>query len=295
MSAYDLFSETRPENRRSASGRTPGMTSQADEMRSLYLQTITVLSNTFRRLERQVPKPQQVPFRDGFVFRFIEQTLEQALLLKLARVVTGLRAVDVLLKAGLLQEMAATCRMLDEIGEDIAFLAAPLTNDEITELHKRYLGGFWAEEFQAPDNTLARHQKPDTPKRNKIQAYVQRVLNPDDNPSRIADVNQALSSTYSGYIHASAPQVMDLYGGNPAHFHIEGMQGTPLMEDHVYDAWNYFYRGIGGGIVVSRAFGDSSLSKTLGEFHDKFLEQSGERANGLPRIAGAEPQLRQPA
>ena len=131
------------------------MTSQADEMRSLYLQTITVLSNTFRRLERQVPKPQQVPFRDGFVFRFIEQTLEQALLLKLARVVTGLRAVDVLLKAGLLQEMAATCRMLDEIGEDIAFLAAPLTNDEITELHKRYLGGFWAEEFQAPPSSAA--------------------------------------------------------------------------------------------------------------------------------------------
>ena len=270
-------------------------TLQADEMRSLYLQTITVLSNTFRRLEHQVPPPQQVQFRDGFVFRFIEQTLEQALLLKLARIVTGLRAVDVLLEAGLLQELAATCRMLDEIGEDIAFLAAPLTNDEITELHERYLRGFWAEEFQVPDNTLARHQKPDTPRRSKIQAYVQRVLNPDDNPSLISDVNQAISSTYSGYIHASAPQVLDLYGGNPPRFHIEGMQGTPRMDDHVYDAWNYFYRGIVTGIFVSRAFGDRALSKTLGEFHDKFLEQSGERADGVLRIVGAEPQLRKPA
>lgn len=263
-------------------------------MSTIYLQTITVLTNTFRRLECQVPQPRKVPFRDGFVFRFIEKTLEQALLLKLARVVTGLRAVDALLKVGLLQEMAATCRMLDEIGEDIAFLAAPLTNDEVTELHERYLEGFWAEEFQDPGNTLARHQKPDSPRRKKIQAYVQRVLNPDDNPSQSADINQALSCTYSGYIHASAPQIMDLYGGNPARFHIEGMRRTPLFEDHVYDAWNYYYRGIIGGIVVSRAFGDSSLSKALGEFHDKFLEQSGQRANELPRIASAEPPLRQP-
>lgn len=264
-------------------------------MRALYLQTITVLSNAFKQLELQVPPPQKVPFRDGFVYRFIEQKLEQALLLKLARVVTGLRAVDLLLKAGLLQEMAATCRMLDEIGEDIAFLAAALTNDEITELHKRYLREFWAEEFQIPDNTLARHEKPNSPRRNKIQAYVQRILNPDNNPSRISDINQVVSSTYSGYVHASASQVMDLYGGNPPHFHIDGMQGMSLMDDHVYDAWNYFYRGVCNGIIVSRALGDMHLSKTLGEFHDKFLERSGERANGVHRIAGAEPQFRPPA
>lgn len=263
-------------------------------MRSIYLQTITVLTNAFKRLERQVPPPQQVPYRDAFVFRFVEQTLEQALLLKLARLVTGLRAVDVLMRAGLLQEMAATCRMLDEIGEDVAFLAAPLTNDEITELHERYLRGFWAEEFQDADATLARHQKPDTPRRNKIQAYIQRVLNPDGNFSQMSDVSQAVGGTYSGYIHASAVQVLDLYGGDPPHFHIEGMQGTPRMEDHIYDAWNYFYRGIATGIFVARAFGDRPLSKSLGDYHDKFLEQSGARSDGVQRIAGAEPQIRKP-
>ena len=264
-------------------------------MRPLYLQTATVLTNAFKRLERQVPPPRQVQFRDGFVFRFVEQTLEQALLLKLARLVTGLRAVDVLLQAGLLQEMAATCRMLDEIGEDVAFLVAPLTNDEITKLHERYLEGFWAEEFQETDNTLARHQKPDTPRRNKIQAYIQRVFNPDGDSSLMSDVSQAVSSTYSGYIHASAVQVLDLYGGDPPHFHIEGMQGTPRMEDHVYDAWNYFYRGIVTGIFVARAFGDQPLSKTLGEYHDTFLDQSGTISVGVKRIAGAEPQIRKPS
>jgi hypothetical protein len=195
-------------------------------MRQLFHRTITILSNAFQRLEPQVPAPQLVPHGDGHVFRFVEKTLTQALLLKLARVITGLKALDILLANGLLQEMASICRMLDEIGEDIAFLAAALTNDEVTELHERYLRGFWAEEFTDPSNTLARHEKPDAPRRSKVQAYVQRVLNPSENPSQMSDVNQAVSSTYSGFVHASAPQVLDLYGGDPPRFHIGGMLGT---------------------------------------------------------------------
>jgi hypothetical protein len=260
-------------------------------MRQLFHRTITILSNAFQRLEPQVPAPQLVPHGDGHVFRFVEKTLTQALLLKLARVITGLKALDILLANGLLQEMASICRMLDEIGEDIAFLAAALTNDEVTELHERYLRGFWAEEFTDPSNTLARHEKPDAPRRSKVQAYVQRVLNPSENPSQMSDVNQAVSSTYSGFVHASAPQVLDLYGGDPPRFHIGGMLGTPRMDNHVHDAWNYFYRAVVSTIVVARAFGDGPLSKVLGDYHDIFLERSGERADGehVRPVAGKEP------
>lgn len=263
-------------------------------MRTLFQQAIVVMSNAFRRLEQQVPPPRLVPFGEGHVFRFVERTIEQALLLKAARVVTGLRALDVLLAAGLLQEMASVCRVLDEIGEDIAFLAAVVTNDRETELHERYLRSFWSEEFPDPENKLARHQKPDMPRRSKIQSYVQRVLNPTGNQSQVADATQAVSSTYSGYVHASAPQVLDLFGGDPAHFHIEGMQGTPRMNDHVHDAWNYFYRGLASYIFVARAFGDAPLSKALGEYHDKYLENSGPRARGekVTPVAGKEPPTR---
>ena len=266
-------------------------------MRTLFRQTIVEMSKAFRHLERQVPPPRLVPFGDDHVFRFVEKTIEQALLLKVARVITGLKALDVLLDAGLLQEMGAICRMLDEIGEDIAFLAAAVTNDRETKLHERYLQGFWAEEFPDPKNKLARHEKPDTPRRNKIQAYVLRVLNPAENQSRIADINQIVSSTYSGYVHASATQVLDLFGGDPPHFHIEGMRDTPRMNDHVHDAWNYFYRGIVSCIIVARAFGDATLSRSLGEYHDKFLVQSGHRARSekVRPISGKEPPTKPPA
>jgi len=33
--------------------------------------------------------------------------------------------------------------------------------------------------------------------------------------------------TYSNYVHAKYPEVMDLYGGRPGRFHLRGMSGTP--------------------------------------------------------------------
>jgi hypothetical protein len=263
-------------------------------MRQNYQQTIVFLSNAFRHLEKQVPSPVLVPFGVGQVYRFEEKSVLQALILKLARVITGLRALDVLLINGLLQEVGSICRVLDEVGEDISFIAAALTNDKVTELHERYLAAFWEEEFHDAENTLARHKKPNSPTRSKIQSYVHRVLNDQVNPSLISDVTQAVSSTYSGYVHASAPQVLDMYGGMPPHFHIEGMQGTPRMSEHANDVWNYFYRAIVASIIVARAFGDESLSNALGQYHDKFLENSGERAKSeqIRPIAGKKPSRR---
>ena len=36
-----------------------------------------------------------------------------------------------------------------------------------------------------------------------------------------------LYSTFSNFVHARYPEVMDLYGGDPLHFHLSGMRGTP--------------------------------------------------------------------
>ena len=109
-------------------------------MRSLFQQSLTVMEYAFRRIEQQVPPPQLVEWKDGFVYRYKEGTIHQALVLKLARSVTGLRSVDVLLMHGLLQEQASLHRILDEINEDILFLAAAVTNDKVTEKHLQYLG-----------------------------------------------------------------------------------------------------------------------------------------------------------
>lgn len=243
-------------------------------MRELFYQALTVMENGFRRLEEQVPPPQEKQWKSHFVFRHKEQMIEQALLQKLARCISGLYAVDILLLHGLLQEQAVIHRTLDEINEDILFLATAITNESVTDLHTRYLKAFYAEEFTDPDNPLARNAKPDTPSRKKIRAYVTRTLSNDPNPSRVSDVGETISSVYSGFVHASSPQIMDMYGGNPPKFYLAGMLDTPRMTEHIDDAWNYYYRGLLSITVVAKSFGDKSLVDTLYEYIAKFEKLS---------------------
>lgn len=244
-------------------------------MHSLYRQALTVMENAFHLLEEQLPPPQIKKLGEGFVFRYKEETVEQVLIQKLARSISGLHAVDVLLVHGFVQEQAVLCRTLDEIHEDITFLAASVTNDTLTKRHKEYLSNFYAEEFSDPNNTLARSAKPNMVPRKEIRAYVNRILSPNQNPSRASDIGHIISSVYSGYVHASSPQIMDMYIGNPPRFHLSGMLNTPRVDDHTDDAWNYYYRGLLALIIVTKAFGDEPLAKTLYEYLDKFEKTSG--------------------
>ncbi len=244
-------------------------------MRRLFHQSLTVMKSAFRRLETQVPKPQPIPWGDSFVFRHVEKTIHQALIQKAARMISTLHAIDVLLLQGHFQEQATLQRVLDEINEDIFFLAAAITNDQITNRHRQYLDEFFAEEFPDPNDPTARHQKPNMVPRKKIRAYVNRVLSTDPNPSRLSDIGESVSSVYSGFVHASSPQIMDMCGGDPPRFYIEGMLGTPRMAEHIRDAWNYYYRGLAAITVVSKAFGDKLLVDSLYQFIVKFETTSG--------------------
>ena len=39
--------------------------------------------------------------------------------------------------------------------------------------------------------------------------------------------------TYSNYVHAKYPEVMDLYGGVPGRFHLDGMRGTSKDDENL--------------------------------------------------------------
>jgi hypothetical protein len=89
------------------------------------------------------------------------------------------------------------------------------------------------------------------------------------------DVDETISSVYSGFVHAASPQIMDMVGGDPPKFHISGLLGTARMEEHIHDAWNYFYRGLLAVTVVAKAFGDKSLVDSLYDYIAKFEKASG--------------------
>ena len=241
--------------------------------RTLYRAALQIAERSFHRLAGQVPPPQEVPWGDlGFFYRYTERLPEQALVLKLARQVSGLFAVDTLLFHGLVQEQGVIQRTLDEIGEDIFCLAVGL-QEGFEPLHRQLLDAFWEEEFNNPRSATKSTQKRAPPPRRKVHAYLARFGGGD--VSGAQEVNRTISKAYSGYVHAAAPHVMDIYGGQPPHFYVSGVAGTSRQADHIDDAQNYFYRGLLSVIIVARAFGDAETNSQVGEFVTGFEKECG--------------------
>jgi hypothetical protein len=242
-------------------------------MHPLRAHTLALMERVFERFASGLAPPVQVPMLDHFVFRFAENSIEQALVQKLARIVSGLYAADALLELGFLQEQGALHRILDELGEDVLFLAIARTNDCVTPLHERYLAAF-NEEHAPPKPDLSRPIKgPDSPTRRSIRAYIKNKVGPG---IAMNYAEAAIAKAYSGYIHAASQNIMDMYGGEPPRFHLRGMAGTPMQLGHAKDAWNYLYRGLMSFEVAGKAFGVASGVEAIRSYRLKyFAEMSG--------------------
>ncbi len=239
----------------------------------LYKQALEHMERTVHSLAARVAPPQPIPYKDSFVFRHVEKTVHQALVQKLARLVSGLHATYLLMTHGFVQEQGAMQRILDELQEDITFLAFGVIFDKWTSLHDDYLAAFFEEEFDA-DSAIESTQKRPMISRKKIRAWISSIEGGLDQ-SRGVEVTRTISKVYSGYVHAASPHIMDMYGGDPSRFYLQGMLGTPRHAEHRADIWNYFYRGIIAFGFTVKAFGDDEQFSTIRDFADEFARISG--------------------
>jgi len=232
------------------------------------------MESTLVALEKRVAPPQRVLYKDSFHFRYAERTVQQAVVQKLARLLSGLHAARVLLEHGFFQEQAALHRMLDEFREDIMFLSLGVARQEMTDLHRQYLDAFYEEELDN-DNPLKATQHRPMISRKRIRAYLSRIEGPNLDRSTRIEVSRTLSKAYSGFVHGASPQIMEMYGGNPARFHVTGMLGTPREGELRRDLWNYFYRGILAFGFTAMAFGDRALLERILQYRHEFEQRSG--------------------
>jgi hypothetical protein len=244
-------------------------------MDALYEQTLRNMERTLHGLTRRLPPPQRVPMKDSFAFRYVEKTIHQAVVQKLARIISGLHAARILLESGFIQEQGALQRMLDEFQEDVTFLCYAVIYDDVTDLHRTYLDAFYEEEFDNLDDVVESTQKRPMVSRQKIRAYLARIEESGLDPSRAVKVTRSISKAYSGYVHGASPHIMEMYGGNPPHFHVAGLRDSALYPDHQDDLWNYFYRGICAFGFAAKAFGDETLFASIQKFRDDFAKHSG--------------------
>ena len=125
-------------------------------MDQTYEQALKYMEGTVHELAKHVPKPKRISTKNGFVFRYVEKSIHQAIVQKLARLVSTLYATRHLLNGGFVQEVGALKRILDEIQDDILFLLSGI--NDLTPLQRKFLGAFFADEFDA-DTALESTQK----------------------------------------------------------------------------------------------------------------------------------------
>ncbi len=225
----------------------------------------------FQRLLELVPQPQSVAFADSFVFRFVEKTPQQAIIQKLARIVSGLDAAHILLLNGFTQELGVQSRIFVDLDAEIAFLSFGLLR-EWTQAHGKFIEYFYMEEFDNEYEPSKSSQKRPMISGDKIRAYIAKHLGSD--PSSVASATRSLNKTFSGFVHSASPQIMDMYGGNPPRFHLRGMLGTPRATDHLYDLWNYYYRGVLSFSFAAHALGSPNLGKEIAAYEPYFQKTS---------------------
>jgi hypothetical protein len=220
----------------------------------LLARTLHQMGVAVSELAKLVPAPVRVKFLDSFVYRHVERSPQQAIVQKLTRLPSGLGAARLLMSKGYFQEQGTLQRVVDEIAEDIVFLAGPLIAGPDTPLHKEYLDAFFEEDF---DFTTGKPTAQDRPmvRRKKIRAYVANANGANSNPSGHIEAARTLSKTYSGFVHAASPHIMDTFGGSPPQFHVHGMLGTDREREFQRDIYNYFYRATMSFAVAARALG----------------------------------------
>jgi len=91
-------------------------------MIKLYIETLPVLQRAFALLESKIETPAFGKRGTYYVFRYEKQSIEAAVIQKLARVISGLHASLLLLQGGFVQELGVIFRTLDEFNEDMVFL-----------------------------------------------------------------------------------------------------------------------------------------------------------------------------
>lgn len=224
--------------------------------------------NAVHTISEKLGPPSRINIRGEIALRYVNRSTESAITLKLARYVSGLSAGSILLRTGHIQELCTLQRTLDELHEDILFLALPFLGKEKTTDHDKYLDAFWEEE---PDfrsfsgNQKNRYQLP----RKNIRSYLAKVTDDESIDHKSISASAYLARGYSGYVHGAAPQLHELLNFDTARFQVLGCPSSSLVPDHAHDFENQFFRGVTTIAFVAQVVEAEPLTKEAYEMHNR--------------------------
>lgn len=238
-----------------------GPSQECLEQLTTFEQALLILRTAFHHLEAKLPCPVLKNIYGHPHPRYREKSPQQAAMQTVARYISGLKTITILLKHRMLQEDGVIKRTLDELQEDILFLSIrPKSADDAT-LQKRFMDAFYQEEFDEGvkpiDSTKRRDQIP----RRKIRSYIERHAGGD--VDRAKQAGGLVYQAYSGYVHSASPHLMEMCSLSDFKFQLSGINDLDLFESHVRDGVNYFVRGFYSVAAVASILGEQSLYQNL--------------------------------
>jgi hypothetical protein len=230
------------------------------ECLAFFDDALATLRTGFESIEAVAPKPKTRVRAGHYEVRYDEPTVELALFLKLARIISLLGALRIMVERGMIQEQGILKRAIDETDEDILFLSFGHQNG-MEDIHHQFLDAFWAEEFEDPTKPL-KHTRRESLPRRKIQAWNSRLRGIED-PSTAQSVDRLLQGVFSGYVHGASPHIMDLYDPVRQRFCLAGLPDSPVRDSYIVDSANYPYRALMAAVMVSRRLGLEEVADGL--------------------------------
>lgn len=217
------------------------------------------LASTLEKLEVHYPQmgsaidpPIRAKVGNHMFFRHEQQSDVLLCYLKGVKLVSTLNAAVVLFRHGYAQGVGALCRMADDFFFEIMFFVKPLGDNGPSKDQQRMFDDFFREEFEDPDDPMGTGKDRNNVPRRKINAAFGHIAKGELNPHDAQHTVSAIHKVLSGYIHGAYPHIMEMYGGNPACFHMSGMLGTPRILEWEDQLITYVYRAIMATEVISR-------------------------------------------
>jgi hypothetical protein len=232
-----------------------------------FAETLKTLEHALLLLSRAVPSPKLIDVSENFPgWRYLEQLPQQAIVIKLARLLSALHAAKVLLDAGLVLDVGASKRIIDEITEDVIFISSAVRKEDQDPKHIKFLREFWQEEFDPEAEPELKNLARDRLPRNKVRANNSKLLGGDFR----THAQEVIDKTYSGYVHGASGHTMEIFGGRDFKFNFTHMKNTPPWNSQQNEMPNYFHRAICTFGIAADVIGDANLFSDLIDFRARF-------------------------
>jgi len=211
------------------------------ELADAFSSTLENLEEQYFTLHASVGLPARVQIAGKSFWRHPKHGTALVSYLKGVKLLSTLNAAVTLYRAGHAQEIGALMRIADECCSAMFFMS---TADEsnLSKEQQQYLRDFFQEEFADPLDPFNTRQKRETVRQKKIHAAFgdagKDTISSEDSQKLQYVVHGALS----GYIHGAYPHIMEMYGGEPPTFLLNGMLGTPRQADGYEHLKVYIHR-----------------------------------------------------